>query len=87
MFYLGWIVLTATGILVSIIVFIWAFRSGQFSDQGRARYLPLRNEFPSPAVENPSQLSLEVYVLIFIIGIGLFGIAAAVVLTLVHMKG
>jgi len=25
-----------------IVLFIWAYRSGQFSDQNRARYLPLR---------------------------------------------
>jgi cbb3-type cytochrome oxidase maturation protein len=87
MFYLSWIALTATGILASIAVFIWALRSGQFSDQGRARYLPLSDEFPLPVVENPSRLSLEVYALLFAIGMGLLGILVVVVLTLHHMKG
>jgi len=87
MFYLGWILLTATGILSSIAVFIWALLTGQFSDQGRARYIPLAHGFPNPPVKNPSRLSAEVYVLLFVFVIGLLAMASSVVLTFVHMKG
>jgi len=37
-----WIFLILGSLLAGIGLFIWAYRSGQFSDQGRARYLPLR---------------------------------------------
>jgi cbb3-type cytochrome oxidase maturation protein len=83
MFYLGWLALTAIGISASIVVFFWALRTGQFSDQGRARYLPLSDELFTPAVVKPSHVSLEVYVLLFIIGIVLTGIAMTLILPLV----
>ncbi len=87
MFYIGWIILTATGILVSIAVFIWAIRTGQFADQGRARYLPLNDERPASPVVNPSRLSVEVYVLIFVLGLGLLAFACPIALILFRLKG
>jgi len=32
------------GLLASVLLFLWAMQSGQFSDQARARYLPLVGE-------------------------------------------
>ena len=87
MFFFGWIVLTATGILASIAVFIWAVRTGQFSDQGRARFLPLSDEMPSPHVGNPSRLSIEVYVLLGVFGMGVLAMAATVVLIVCRVRG
>jgi hypothetical protein len=37
-----WIFLILGSLVGGIGLFIWAYHSGQFSDQGRARYLPLR---------------------------------------------
>ncbi len=37
-----WIFLIFGSLAAGIGLFIWAFHEGQFSDQGRARYLPLR---------------------------------------------
>lgn len=85
MFYLAWIVLTATGIGVSIVVFIWAIKSGQFADQGRARYLPLSVGSPDPPADKPSRLSAEVYVLIFILAMGFVALGSAVTLTLLRI--
>ena len=87
MFYLGWIVLTASGILISIAVFLWALKSGQFSDQGRARYLPLRDESPMPPAENPSRFTPEVYALLFVVAIGLIAMVATVILILMSLRG
>ncbi len=87
MFYIGWISLTASGILVGILVFLWALKTGQFSDQGRARYLPLRDDFPMTRVENPSRPTGEVYALLFVIAIGLTAMAATVILTLRGLGG
>ncbi len=87
MFYIGWICLTASGILVGIVVFLWALKTGQFSDQARARYLPLRDDFPRARVENPSRPTGEVYALLFVIAIGLTAMAATVILTIRGLGG
>ncbi len=87
MFYIGWIVLTATGILTSIWVFVWALRTGQFSEQGRARYLPLMDEIPAPHVVNPSKLSIEVYVLLGVFGIGIVAMASTIVFSFFRWRG
>jgi len=87
MFYLGWIALTATGVLVSIAVFVWAVRSGQFSDQGRARFLPLSDEIPNPRVADPSKLSIEVYVLMGVFGMGVLAMASTIALILFRVRG
>jgi nitrogen fixation-related uncharacterized protein len=86
-FFLGWILLIAAGLLASLGVFFWALRTGQFSEQDRARFLPLSDEFPLPAVENPAKLSREVYALLFAAGIGVLAMLAAVLLVLMKVKG
>jgi cbb3-type cytochrome oxidase maturation protein len=43
-YYVPWILLLAAGLGVSLAGFLWALAHGQFSDQERARYLPLRGE-------------------------------------------
>lgn len=70
MYDLPWTLLVVLSVWVSLMGFIWAMKSGQFSDQNRARYLPLREETPLPRVKNPSRFSIEVYALIIILGIG-----------------
>lgn len=81
MFYVAWIILIITGVGGSIITLLWALRSGQFADQGRARYLPLRDDFPLPAVKDPAKLTPEVWVLLIVIGIGLLSLAGTLALT------
>jgi cbb3-type cytochrome oxidase maturation protein len=34
----------AIGLSISLLVFFWALKTGQFRDQQRARFLPLRDE-------------------------------------------
>jgi cbb3-type cytochrome oxidase maturation protein len=87
MFFVSWVLLIAAGLLISLGVFFWALRSGQFSDQERARYLPLADGFPLPVVENPAKLSREVYALLFAVGLGLLAMIGAIVLTIVKVKG
>jgi len=88
-FYVWWIGLTAAAVWVSIAVFIWAVQAGQFGDQERARYLPLRNENPAPQerCENPSRLSVEVYALMIVAGFGLLSIAMTIVLLFKSYRG
>ena len=56
MYYLPWTILVVVSLWVSVVGFIWALKSGQFSDQNRARYLPLRDDFPGPPVEESGQI-------------------------------
>ncbi len=37
-----WIFLIVGSLIAGIGLFVWSYQSGQFSDQQRARYLPLR---------------------------------------------
>ena len=87
MFLLSWILLIAAGLLASLGVFFWALRTGQFSDQERARFLPLSDGFPLPKVENPSGFTREVYALLFAVGIGVLAMVGTIVLTLIKVKG
>ena len=87
MFLLSWVLLIAAGLLASLGVFFWGLRTGQFSDQDRARYLPLSDRFPLPKVENPSRFTREVYALLFAVGIGVLAMVVTVVLTLIKVKG
>ena len=42
LYYVPFVFLIILTLCSGIALFIWAHRSGQFSDQSRARYLPLR---------------------------------------------
>ncbi|MGD0626019.1 MAG: cbb3-type cytochrome oxidase assembly protein CcoS [Thermodesulfobacteriota bacterium] len=86
MYYLSWIVLVVISLWVSVVGFIWALKSGQFSDQSRARYLPLRDDFPLPPVKNPAKFSAEVYFLLAVLGIGCCILLVVLIMTFVHSK-
>jgi cbb3-type cytochrome oxidase maturation protein len=59
------------GISISLLVFFWAVKNGQFHDQQRARYLPLRDE-PDPGPAKVSRFSKwEMYGLFILAGLGL----------------
>lgn len=66
MYFSAWVILIAFSLWASLVAFLWGLRSGQFSDQDRARYLPLRDILPQPIIKDPARLTMEVYVLIFI---------------------
>jgi cbb3-type cytochrome oxidase maturation protein len=86
MVYLAWLSLIAVGIGISIIVFLWALKTGQFSDQARARYLPLGEELPLGSVEVSQRLPCEVYALIIIIALGILSIASTITLTIYWLE-
>ena len=87
MVYIAWLSLIAAGIGTSIIVFLWALKNGQFSDQGRARYLPLGEEVPLRPVDVSKRLPREVYALIIIIALGILSIVSTLTLTIYWLKG
>jgi cbb3-type cytochrome oxidase maturation protein len=86
MYYLSWIILVVISLWVSVVGFIWALKSGQFSDQSRARYLPLRDDYPVPPVKNPAKFSSEVYFLFGVLGMGCSILLIALIMTYGHFK-
>jgi cbb3-type cytochrome oxidase maturation protein len=77
-----WVLLVAFSLYFTLMAFFWGLQSGQFSDQERARFLPLRDAGLPPAVKNPAGLPVEVYVLIAI-GLMVFsGLAASLFFSL-----
>ncbi len=81
MYFSGWIILVALSLWISLTAFLWGLQSGQFSDQDRARYLPLRDLPPRPSVQDPGRRPMEVYCLLFISLLVILGLAGSVILS------
>ncbi len=80
--YFGlWVVLVLVSLWISFLVFFWALRSGQFSDQDRARYIPLRGSQPVSRPESKSAKGSEIYVLLSLIFIAVAVVVLAVILS------
>jgi cbb3-type cytochrome oxidase maturation protein len=57
--------------MITLVVFIWALKKGQFKDQDRARFLPLEDEPESEKVIVTPFNRFEAYGLIFLVIVGL----------------
>jgi cbb3-type cytochrome oxidase maturation protein len=73
MYYPFFLTYILTGVIIALVVFIWALKSGQFSDQQRARFLAIEDE--EGAVID--QQSKKKYELVFIFFLVLAGIASS----------
>ncbi len=80
-----WIFLILGSLVAGIGLFVWACRSGQLSEQGRARYLPLRGMDLAPAYRGQISSAKTPYELIALLA----GAIAVLLLTLalVCLKG
>jgi nitrogen fixation-related uncharacterized protein len=85
-FYAAWLTLIAAGVGASIAALFWALKTGQFSDQGRARYLPLTDKIDASPAADARRLPSEVYALSIIIIIGLLSIASTITLTIYWLQ-
>jgi len=82
MYYPYFISYMVAGLVISLVVFIWALNNGQFKDQQRARYLPLKDEtdVDEPPVVMAKRFSrYEPYALMLLAFAGL-AVSAAVLL-------
>jgi cbb3-type cytochrome oxidase maturation protein len=70
------------GIGVSVLVFFWALRNGQFSDQERARFLPLEAEDYRRTLKSTRMSRYEIYALGFLACAGLSASGAVLVFAL-----
>ncbi len=81
-YYLPWTLLVVASLCAALIAFLWALNGGQFSDQDRARYLPLRDEaFRSAGASGRPR---EVYALIGVLGGGVIMIIFVLITVLAH---
>ncbi len=77
MFPIDWVLLVALSIWFAIAAFIWGFQSGQFSNQGRARYIVLADDMlppPSSRIKKPTR-GAYVLLLIFMGGVAIMAVA------------
>lgn len=77
MYFPYFIAYIAIGLILSLLVFFWALKTGQFKDQQRLRYLPLRDEPMEGAPAPASRFGrLEILGLFFLAAGGLAASAA-----------
>ena len=86
MYYPYFIAYIAIGLTISLVVFYWAFKTGQFTDQQRARFLPLRDETDGPPVKASRFNRIEIYGLFFLATAGLGATAAVLAFALYFSK-
>jgi cbb3-type cytochrome oxidase maturation protein len=86
MYFPYFITYMVVGFVISLVVFFWALKNGQFKEQQRARFLPLEDERKS-TVEKVSNIKrYEIYVLMFLALAGLAASAAVLVFSLLNAK-
>ena len=79
MYFPYFVAYIAIGLSISLLVFFWALKTGQFKDQQRARFLPLRDEPEQGPVKISRFGRWELYGLFFLAFLGL-GMSATVLL-------
>ena len=86
MYFPYFITYMAVGFIISLVVFFWALKNGQFKDQQRARFLPLEDERKA-SVEKASTIKrYEIYTLMFLALAGLAASGAVLIFSLLNAK-
>ena len=84
MYFPYFITYMAVGFAISLVVFFWALKNGQFKEQQRARFLPLEDERKA-SVEKVSNIKRhEMYALMILALAGLAASAAVLVFSLLN---
>ncbi len=78
-YYLPWVLLIAVSLWVSLAGFFWALKHGQFAEQERARYLPLRDEIGPEPLVRPSGFRREAFALVAILCMGILGLLVTLI--------
>jgi nitrogen fixation-related uncharacterized protein len=77
----------AAGFGLSVLVFVWALKKGQFNEQNRARFLPLEEDSQREVVR-PSRFNrFEPYLMLVIVCLGLLVSGAFVLMVLLKSWG
>ena len=83
MYFPYFITYITIGLIIGMVVFLWALKTGQFKDQQRARFLPLEEE-PAPAAKGSRISRCEIYALFCLACAGLAASAAVLIYTLLY---
>lgn len=82
-----WFFLMIAGLVASVVLLFWGHRSGQFAEQERARYLPLRDEELPSTGNRAGKIGLESYALIGLIAMAAIILAAALAVAVFRQGG
>ncbi len=74
------------GFGISLAVFFWALKNGQFKDQQRARFLPLEEESETAGTRVSARSRYEIYALMLLAIAGLTATAAVLIFSLLNGK-
>jgi len=77
----------ALGFAISLAVFFWALKNGQFKDQKRARFLPLEDEHEPSAAKISTLNRYEAYALVLLALAGLAASGTVLIFALLSAKG
>ncbi len=84
MYFPYFITYMAVGFVISLVVFFWALKNGQFKDQKRARFLPLEDESEPSVVKVSTFKRYEIYALLFLAIAGLAASGAVLVFSILN---
>jgi cbb3-type cytochrome oxidase maturation protein len=82
MYYPYFIAYMAAGFVISLVVFFWALNHGQFKDQQRARFIPLKSDPDSRPVKASRFFRIETVALFTMLCLILASSMAAVIFAL-----
>ena len=82
MYYPYFIAYMAAGFVISLVVFFWALNHGQFKDQQRARFIPLKSDLDSRPVKASRFFRIETVALFTMLCLILASSMAAVIFAL-----
>ncbi len=83
MYFPYFITYIGAGFVITLVVFFWALKRGQFKEQDRARFLPLEDEKGNGEAVVTKFNRLEAYGLIFLATAGLAASAAVLIFAVV----
>ena len=84
MYYPYFITYMLAGLAISLVVFFWALKNGQFNEQQRARYLPLEEDRHDGQAPVSAFNRYETYVLWFLAAAGLAASGAVLLFALLN---
>ena len=84
MYYPFFIAYMAACFVISLVVFFWALNSGQFKDQQRARFLPLKNDLQPMPAKIPRFVRIQTLALFILVCLCLTSAAAVVIFSLIR---
>ena len=79
MYYPYFIAYLLVGFVIGLLVFFWALNKGQFSDQGRARFLALDQGDEARTAHISRTGRYEAYALVLLVSLGLLATGAVLV--------